>query len=235
MIAIDPATLKAIHAVEGLVGRRLGPKTVRCRVRRAGVVVELDSDTLAAAEPDTKAALSSEIAALLPSALAGRPIGFEAYRNGSAFVGAQDVSSTDVVFDFQRAQRIGVDEAVLCEGKTVAQIAAILADAPGARLGLLLTRLDPAQFEALPAAGIAAIDYCAFSRPASSARCVPRASWAKVAIVAAGTSDARVAREAERTLRHGGVSKPLSIADVGVAGLWRLDGADRGDPPLSRS
>jgi pyridinium-3,5-biscarboxylic acid mononucleotide synthase len=131
------------------------------------------------------------------------------------------VSSTDVVFDFRRAQRIGLDEAVLCEGKTVAQIAAILADARERDLGLLLTRLEPAQLEALPAADIGAIDYCALSRTGFFGPLRPASLVGKVAIVAAGTSDARVAREALRTLRHAGVDATLA-ADVGVAGLWRL-------------
>ncbi len=87
LIAIEPATLKAIHAVEGLVGSRLAPKTVRCRVRRAGVVIELDSETLAAVDPGAREALRGEIEPLLPPALSGRPIGFEDYRNGGAFVG----------------------------------------------------------------------------------------------------------------------------------------------------
>jgi NCAIR mutase (PurE)-related protein len=42
-----------------------------------------------------------------------------------------------------------------------------------------------------------------------------------VAIVAAGTSDVPVAREAERTLAYAGLASTL-VADVGVAGLWRL-------------
>ncbi len=57
--------------------------------------------------------------------------------------------------------------------------------------------------------------------PAFSVRCAPSKVVGKVAIVAAGTSDARVAREAQRTLRHAGVDAE-AIADVGVAGLWRL-------------
>jgi NCAIR mutase (PurE)-related protein len=40
-------------------------------------------------------------------------------------------------------------------------------------------------------------------------------------VVAAGTADAGVATEAQRTLRHAGVDAVV-IADVGVAGLWRL-------------
>jgi len=50
-------------------------------------VIELDSETLAAADSDARQALRGEIAALLPAALADRPIGFEGYRNGGAFVG----------------------------------------------------------------------------------------------------------------------------------------------------
>src|SRR5262249_61313962 len=43
----------------------------------------------------------------------------------------------------------------------------------------------------------------------------------RVAIVCAGTSDVAVAREAARTLRYHGEVATV-IADVGVAGLWRL-------------
>jgi uncharacterized protein len=86
-IAIEPEVLKAIHAVEGLVVRRLAPKTARCRVRRVGIVVELDPETLAAADAGAREALRGEIADLLPPGLAGREIGFERYRNGGAFVG----------------------------------------------------------------------------------------------------------------------------------------------------
>ena len=89
LIAIDPETLRAIHAVERLVGARLQPQTVRCRVRRAGVVVELDARALAGLDPQIGAALREDIAALLPPSLAGREIGFAGYRNGSAFVGAR--------------------------------------------------------------------------------------------------------------------------------------------------
>ena len=44
---------------------------------------------------------------------------------------------------------------------------------------------------------------------------------ARIAIVAAGTSDASAAREALRTLAFEGEAATL-IIDVGVAGLWRL-------------
>jgi NCAIR mutase (PurE)-related protein len=131
------------------------------------------------------------------------------------------MNATDVVFDFERARRIGLDEAVFCQGKTTAQIATILAEARDRGVGLLLTRLDPAAFGALPAADAADIDYCALSRTAFFGPLRAARIGDKVAIVAAGTSDAGVAREAQRSLRHAGVEAQV-IADVGVAGLWRL-------------
>jgi NCAIR mutase (PurE)-related protein len=44
---------------------------------------------------------------------------------------------------------------------------------------------------------------------------------AHIAIICAGTSDVAVAREAQRTLAYQGEISTL-IADIGVAGLWRL-------------
>ena len=73
--------------METVVGRRLRPTTVRCRVRRAGVVVELDAQSLADADAETRADLAQAIANLLPSRLADMPVAFEIYRNGGAFVG----------------------------------------------------------------------------------------------------------------------------------------------------
>jgi len=83
-IAIDPAELALIHAIETLLGARCGAQTVRCRVRRTGLVIELDATALAALDGARRAALRAEIAAL-PGAGA-RPIAFAPYRMGSAFV-----------------------------------------------------------------------------------------------------------------------------------------------------
>jgi NCAIR mutase (PurE)-related protein len=132
--------------------------------------------------------------------------------------------SDEVVLDFGRMERIGLEEAVYAAGKSAAQIAAILDMGAARGAGLLLTRLDPEKFEALPAAHREAIDYCAVSRTGFFGPLRPLAGPARVAIVAAGTSDAPVAREAERTLRYHGHASGLFI-DIGVAGLWRL--ADR--------
>ena len=88
-IAINPETLRAIHAIERLIDAEVKPKTVRCRVRQSGVIIELDPEGLAQIAPDKRFDLSNAIAALLPTALAASQIGFETYRNGSAFVGAK--------------------------------------------------------------------------------------------------------------------------------------------------
>lgn len=88
-ISIDPETLRAIHAIERLVDAQLDPQTVRCRVRRSGVVVELDTSSLARVDGETQGELAEQIMALLPATLATRPVSFAPYRNGSAFVAAQ--------------------------------------------------------------------------------------------------------------------------------------------------
>ena len=131
------------------------------------------------------------------------------------------MSSQDIVFDYARTARIGLGEAVFCEGKTAEQIATILEGACERSVGLLLTRFDGEQLKRLPPALASAIDYCTLSRTGFFGSLRPDPVGDMVAIVSAGTADAPVAREAARTLRYGGV-KPTVIADVGVAGLWRL-------------
>jgi len=86
-IAIDPDVLKAVHAAEVFVGAKLSPKTVRCRVRRSGIVIELDGESLAKVDADTRGTLSRSISGLFPASLSDLSIGFAAYRNGSAFIG----------------------------------------------------------------------------------------------------------------------------------------------------
>ncbi len=81
-IRIEAPMLGLVHRAELLVGAALHPRTVRCRVRRAGVVVELDEATLARLAPARAESLAREIAALGVA----RPISFAAYRVGSAFV-----------------------------------------------------------------------------------------------------------------------------------------------------
>ncbi len=125
---------------------------------------------------------------------------------------------SDFIMDWERLQRTGIAEAVLCDGKSAAQIEAILHHA-GER-PLLLTRLDTALFDALPAGQRAGLDHDPLSRTAFHGA-VPAPALEGACVVCAGTSDLPVAREAVRSLAFAGYRAPL-IADVGVAGLWRL-------------
>lgn len=82
-IAIDPAELALIHAVETMVAARLRPKTVRCRIRRDGLVVELDA---AAHEGLSDVERDDVAAAIAQRAGRARPVRFATYRMGSAFL-----------------------------------------------------------------------------------------------------------------------------------------------------
>jgi uncharacterized protein len=85
-IAVEPATLRAVHAAERLVAARTAARTVRCRVRAAGLVMELDEAGLAGLDDTTRAALAAEIAGLFETGLFETAVSFAPYRNGSAFL-----------------------------------------------------------------------------------------------------------------------------------------------------
>ena len=125
--------------------------------------------------------------------------------------------------DAGRAERIGLDEAIFCAGKSVSQIEAILHEARQRGAGLLLTRLAAAQLQELSAEARAALDYDVLSGTAFFGATHPRAgdTGTRVAILSAGTSDLPAAREAQRTLAWYG-EPAAEFHDVGVAGLWRL-------------
>ena len=126
--------------------------------------------------------------------------------------------SDDFLIDWDREKRTGTTEAVYCAGKSSAQLAAILQSAEGRRL--FLTRLSAEVLDALPADLAARLDYDPLS---ATAVLGPPAEMAptRTCIVAAGTSDMPVAREAERALAFHGEGAHV-LRDVGVAGLWRL-------------
>jgi NCAIR mutase (PurE)-related protein len=127
----------------------------------------------------------------------------------------------EIRMDFDRVRRIGLTEAVFCHGKTIQQISAALGKVRDEGVPLLLTRLDEDTFQALDGDLRAAIDYDVDSRTGVFGDWSPPLGQPRVAIVTAGTSDLGVAREAARTLAfHGWPSR--EIADVGVAGLWRV-------------
>lgn len=129
--------------------------------------------------------------------------------------------SDQVKLDFQRRERIGFDEAVLCEWKSVEQIAYILQTAIETKNPLLLTRLTDIKLAALPEMQRKNIDYDPVSRTGFFAAEPFIPAHAEVSVVSAGSSDIPVAHEAIRTLQYFGIGAS-EISDVGVAGLWRL-------------
>lgn len=126
-----------------------------------------------------------------------------------------------IQLDHEREARLGFDEAIYAAGKSVAQIEAIVAEALEAGTPRLFTRLDAFKFDALGACLRAALDFDPVSRTAFLGECKRSASTTRVAIVTGGSSDLPVSREAVRTLEYYG-QPSLHIADVGVAGIWRL-------------
>lgn len=128
--------------------------------------------------------------------------------------------------DFDRRRRTGLDEAIFAAGKSIEQLDALLEVARARAAAFLITRLSPDKHAALAARWGGALDYCRVSQTAFFGAAQPSPAHAsrpgpRVAVVAAGTSDTAVVREAERTLTFAGVASRTFI-DVGVAGLWRL-------------
>ena len=127
---------------------------------------------------------------------------------------------TEVNLDFDRQSRTGLAEAVLCEGKTQAQLQTICRQVQAAARPMLFTRLDLPSYQALEQVFPGLLAYDASSCTAFHLPSTPLQSR-PVAVVTGGSSDANVANEAIRTLQFYG-HDPLQINDVGVAGLWRL-------------
>ncbi len=85
-IAIEPATLAMIDRTERLLRRALSPRTIRCRVRRSGIVIELDHDTLARIDPATEDDLLALVQDAAQATGKTYAVSFAPYRNGSAFL-----------------------------------------------------------------------------------------------------------------------------------------------------
>jgi uncharacterized protein len=93
-IRIEPDVLALVHRVERLLSRELEPQAVRCRVRRSGVVLELDPETLARLSDERARALCERVAAMWRTEGFTYPVRFERYRMGSAFLRASSACPT---------------------------------------------------------------------------------------------------------------------------------------------
>ena len=85
-LAIKPNVLDAIYRAERLVQGELKPRTVRCRVRREAVVVELDVESIRVLDRSKADVLKQEIGVLMSTAGLKHPVSFQTYRMGSAFL-----------------------------------------------------------------------------------------------------------------------------------------------------
>ena len=126
-----------------------------------------------------------------------------------------------ILFDHARAARIGLPEAIYCEGKPAAAVIELLSRF-GRESGhpVLFTRLALEIFAQAPAAVQQAYEYHPLSRTAFGDT-LPARTRGRVAVISAGTADSAVAWEAARTLTYLGIAHKM-FEDCGVAGLWRL-------------
>ncbi|MDB2239859.1 nickel pincer cofactor biosynthesis protein LarB [Halorubrum ezzemoulense] len=137
-------------------------------------------------------------------------------------------------FDAARERRRGIPEAILAEGKTPAEVAALATTALDTTGRALVTRADEATAAAVASAVGDVGPDATVERDDRTGTVVAHAADfelpsldAAVAVVAAGTADAPVAGEAAVVAREIGATVDR-IDDVGVANLDRIvDQADR--------
>ncbi len=82
---IDAETLQFVDRTEEYLRAKLAPETVRCRVRKDGIVIELDPGSLGRLDEDALDSLSLEIERQSPTGTKGR-VTFSSYSRGSAFL-----------------------------------------------------------------------------------------------------------------------------------------------------
>jgi NCAIR mutase (PurE)-related protein len=161
------------------------------------------------------------LSALLDSVLSGTTSREEALRRLS-MLPSSAAPEGDVLLDLDRRRRCGFPEVIYGEGKSVATIQTSLARLMAEGDEAFATRISPDAAAAL----LASFPQARYQPRSRTLRVAPE-GWSppqqrgRVAIVTAGTTDLPVAEEARETLDWMGVATDL-IADVGVAGPWRL-------------
>ncbi|MDE5833737.1 MAG: nickel pincer cofactor biosynthesis protein LarB [Desulfovibrio sp.] len=125
-----------------------------------------------------------------------------------------------VLFDYGRAARIGLPEAVYSQGKPFPILVSLLEKFAAGEPPILFTRLDEEVAGRVPPEIMSEYDYDPVSRTAFVRPLPPRAKGS-VGVLSAGSADAPVARECARTLEYLGIKFAL-YEDRGVAGLWRV-------------
>ncbi len=125
----------------------------------------------------------------------------------------------DVLLDLDRARRCGFPEVIYGPGKTVEQLAEILAAQQTAGQPSLITRCPPEHVSTLQNA-FPDMVHNAVARIVRRGS-IPISGRPRVLVVTAGATDRPVAEEAAETARWMGCEVEV-LKDVGVAGPWRL-------------
>lgn len=89
-IGITPALLRLVHAAENAVRARIDANAIRCRVRQAGIVIEIDAETLSRLTTEQKQDLTRAAGAVFAAEGRAPALGLAAYRVGSAFLVKQN-------------------------------------------------------------------------------------------------------------------------------------------------
>ena len=85
-LRIESNQLTFIDAVEKYVARHISAHTVRCRIRKNEVAIELDAGALQALEQATANHLRDVIENMMRTESIAKPLSFKLYRMGSAFL-----------------------------------------------------------------------------------------------------------------------------------------------------
>lgn len=125
-----------------------------------------------------------------------------------------------IELDHDRAGRRGYPEAIYCEGKTPGQVSAAARAVKASGTTTLFTRAGPAHTEAVRSV-LPDARYDEDARILAWPPEPPAPDGGRVLVVAAGTSDFGVAREAQLTAVYLGRAADL-VTDVGIAGLHRI-------------
>ena len=91
-LPIEAVDLAMIDAIEAWCREQLATQTVRCRLRRLGLVIELDPATHARLTGGMRASVVDKLRGAV-AGLAGKQIAFADYQRGSAFVGDRSIIS----------------------------------------------------------------------------------------------------------------------------------------------
>ena len=85
-LRVTPESLRLVHEIERLVRDRVESASVRCRIRREGLVIELDAAAIARLTTDGRNELAAEVERVAAAHGRPPPVRFARYRMGSAFL-----------------------------------------------------------------------------------------------------------------------------------------------------